>query len=224
MLGVRLRLRFESDEFFIDHVELKNSRLQVADRSISTLPIGHMEVDHNKFIRHCSEDVKYSPLFSVYLIQVNFSCNLINIVKFFYRKVFKSSVLASLTVKLQENMLVFKSVDLDNIFERIKNFCWSFLSDSSETNVVHFVEPLICSTRRLSGISAVILIVWITSFSCYLATKIIKAIDSDVYECFRLINKIFANYISTFASSTRIHVSISDKLAVGVLNIDRLTL
>lgn len=101
---------------------------------------------------------------------------------------------------------------------------WPILSDSSEANIVHFVEAPVCFTRCLCWISAVILIVCELSLSTYPTTKFVKAIDSDVYDSFRLINKVFANYIAAVTSCLKIIVPISGKLAVSVLYNDRRTL
>ena len=170
MLDVRLALWFESDDLLVNHVELKDGRLHVAERSVSTLPIRHVVVHHHEFISQCPEDVEYSPLFLVDLIQVYLSWDLVNIIQHIDREIFEHTVFASLTVKLEVNMLILKSIRFDDVLECIKSFCWpyiTYLRYRSEANAVKLVEPLICLTRCLLWICAVILNVWIAPLSTH---------------------------------------------------------
>ena len=50
MLSVSLRFRPESDDLLVYHVELEDGRLQVAERCVPALPVGHVIVDHHELI------------------------------------------------------------------------------------------------------------------------------------------------------------------------------
>ena len=65
-----------------------------------------MQVDGNELCHNCPENVEHSPLFAVYLCEVELSRNLVDVVELINREVLKSGVLSSLAVNFEEYMFV----------------------------------------------------------------------------------------------------------------------
>ena len=66
----------------------------------------HVKIDGYKFSQESLEDIKHSPLFPVDIVKMQFSNNLVDIVKIFQRKIFETRILSSLAVDLQEDVLL----------------------------------------------------------------------------------------------------------------------
>ena len=82
--------------------------------------IVHVKINRYKFSHESPENIEDSPLLPVDIVKMQFSNNLVDVVKILQRKIFETRVLSSFAVDFQENVLLVQFIDLDHIDEGVE--------------------------------------------------------------------------------------------------------
>ena len=80
----------------------------------------HVKIDGYKFSHESPENIEHSPLLPVDIVKMQFSNNLVDVVKILQRKIFETRVLSSFAIDFQEYVLLVQFVDLDHIDEGVE--------------------------------------------------------------------------------------------------------
>ena len=174
-----------------------------------------MQVYWDKFLPQSSEDIQHAPFLSINVIKVEFSQNLVNVIKVLYREILKSRVLASLAVDFDGNMAFEEFVYFYHIKQRMELLLGGFFWNWAYADVVEVVISFISAAGRNPAVGAVVHMVGHIFNSWKLTAEIVVSVDAYVDESLTILHKVLADQIASIWWSL---VSDSLNLAVSVLN------
>ena len=116
------------------------------------------------------------------------------------------------------DIFIFEVVFLENvgkslIFSAVVLFCVC-----AEAGAMHEGSVLVYGTVGLGGVYAVVLVVWEIAKSADKATEVVKSIYTNIDDCFAVVNPVSADEVSSFSAKIVVHITVSTKLAIGILN------
>ena len=151
---------------------------------------------------------------------MEFSNDLINVVKFFQGEVLESRELTSLTVNFQCDSLFVKIVAADHVLKGVKFIPISFFSLRTNTSQVEVIVIIVGGAFWLSWVGAVILIVCHREGWGNLAAKIVSPRYTYIDHCLWTCKKVFTYHIASIG----VFLAVTNKITIGVLSYHIFTL
>ena len=200
-------------QFLVYQCHLKCMGRKFSVRTLEATIIVHVIVYTNKLTCKSFQNIKVAPGFWSQVVKVNFHHNLINVIKEFSGKIFKSKILSSFSIHLENNMLFYKISAFKNVPKSKEHILRSLLRNLSDTNSAEDIKIIPISTWRSSRYCAIVLIVGYHEHRHHITSKSIICLDSKVQKCLSFLKKIFAQNISSVSLSSN-----SYKFAVSILS------
>ena len=114
-----------------------------------------MQIHADKFGHQSPEDVEHSPLLAVYVVEVELSNHLVNVVQQLDGEVLEGRVLPTLAVDLQEDMPLEELIGLEHIDETVELFLGGLFGDLTHADVAEVIIVVVRATGRYPWVGAV---------------------------------------------------------------------